>query len=151
MGWTGRGRRVLRGRPSEQWSPMRGFWGTGRAGWRYAVSERCLAAKIELGQLPRCSPCYSCDPVVPRYGTGCTMQPGGATTNEAETTVVRKSGFHGATLTDIRANVSPWGVCFLLLPNWLRCCAGNWRYTRQAYWARALAQASPLSCEQAAL
>ena len=29
--------------------------------------------------------------------------------------------------------------------------AGNWRYTRQAYWARVLAQASPLSCEQAAL
>jgi hypothetical protein len=52
----------------------------------------------------------------------------GATANEAETTVVQKGGFHGATFTDIRANVSPWGICLPLGVTWvcrLLCCAGQ--------------------------
>ncbi len=96
------------------------------------MSESCLAAKIELSQLPggdgtgglrvilwRC---------VMEQAARCSQD--GATANEAEPAVVEKGSLHGATLTDIRANVSPWGICLPLdvsLVSRLLCCAGNWR------------------------
>ena len=44
----------------------------------------------------------------------------------------QEAGCHGETLTDIRAGIVV-AVETKCLPNCALRCAGNWRYTRQAY------------------
>lgn len=126
--------------------------GAGGACRGYALCEPGWAAEVELGQPRRhyrvCARGLGRHRRAEQAARRCE---GGKTGDETERSdTAQEAGRHGETLTDIKAGTVV-AVDTKCLPNCALRCAGNWRYTRQAYWARASMQSLPLSCEQAAL
>ena len=122
----------------------------------HTVRKRGLATETDLGQLCR----RRCGRVQWEIGSYlCTQQTARcgkerAADHETECTAAQDVCLHGDTFTDIRANTLAGLVCLITgisVACRTRRCAGNWRYTCQAYLARAAAHASSLSCEQEAL
>ena len=116
------------------------------------MREHGVAAEVELGQ-----PCGCC-----RVPSGCGIERRlraeqaarrckgrAAADNRKPTGAMQNARRHGETPTDIRAEVA--AVDTVSEPERAPRCRDNWRYTRQAYLARASTQSLPLSCEQAAL
>lgn len=101
----------------------------------HALRETGPVAEVELCQLRRRRRVHS------RCGIGRHRRAeqaarrceGGTTGDETERSdAAQEVGRHGETFTDIRAGIVV-AVETKCLPNCALRCAGNWRYTRQAY------------------